>query len=124
MIKYWIKKYSTAIIIFLLAILLMKNCKSCTSERRNKYNIMQIELLNKTKLDSINSSLKESNYKYDSLLTINKYLLDSLHNISYENKVLKTIISEIKTDKEYYKKQNINLVNMAKNFTNKKDTIK
>ena len=37
--------------------------------------------------------------------------------------MLKAIISEVKNDKEYYKKQNRNLVNMANNLS-KKDTIK
>lgn len=123
MIKYWIKKYSYTIIIFLLVVLFMKSCKSCSIERHYNYNVKQIETFNKNIIDSLYDVINYNNLKYDSLQRKNELLLDSLHNITYENNILKTIILEVRNDKEYYKNQNINLVNIANNLYTK-DTIK
>lgn len=118
-----IKKYSKYIIVFLLVLLLFKNCNSCSDKRQYEYNIKQIEINNSKYVDSLLDVIGNNEYLYDSLLKKNELLKDSLHNIYYENTALKAIISEVKSDKEYYKKQNRNLVNMANNLS-KKDTIK
>ena len=52
-IKYWIKKYSTYIIVFLLAVLLIKSCKSCSTERLNNYNIKQREIAYSNDIDNM-----------------------------------------------------------------------
>lgn len=122
-ITYWIKKYSTPIIVFLLAVLLLKSCKSCSNKRLNNYNIKQLEIAHSNNIDSLLNIILYKEFKYDSIYNIKTNLEDSLTNIIYENNMLKAIISEVKNDKEYYKKQNINLVNMANNLS-KKDTIK
>lgn len=122
-ITYWFKKYSSYIIVFLLAVLLIKSCKSCSSERLNNYNIKQLEIAHSNDMDSLLNIILYKEFEYDSIYNIKTNLEDSLTNITYENNMLKAIISEVKNDKEYYKKQNRNLVNMANNLS-KKDTIK
>lgn len=115
-IKYWISKYSTYIISFLIAVILLKSCKSCTTEKRYEYNIKHKHELYTTAIDSLTTVI-------DIKAADNKLLLDSINILQHENKLLKTVVDDIKQDKEYYRKQNRNLANMAENLT-KKDTIK
>jgi cell division protein FtsB len=52
-----------------------------------------------------------------------KDLCDTIHSLRAENTVLKDIIKDIKADREYYRKQNRDLANVAENLS-KRDTIK
>lgn len=115
-LKYWLNKYSTTIICFLMILLLFKSCKSCSTDKRYEYNIK-----NKTEhyiniIDSMQVIINEQSLN-------NSRLKDSIMTLQYENNILMTVIDDVKQDKEYYRKQNRNLVNMAENLS-KKDTIK
>ena len=115
-LKYWIKKYSSSIIIFLLIILFFKSCKSCSTERRYEYNLRHINEAYINTVDSLSVLVIKTSAD-------NKKLSDSINVLQYENSVLKSVITDIKEDKEYYRRQNKNLTNMAENLI-KKDTIK
>lgn len=115
-ITFWVKKYSTQIIIFLMIVLMLKECKSCSKNRQYQHYKIQYEY----NLDSIHNALimlKDTDTKI-----INK-LSDSIAALQYENKLLKSVMDDVKKDKEYYRKQNNSLTNMANKLV-KKDTIK
>ena len=122
-IKYWINKYSTPIITCLIALLLLKSCKSCSTEKRYEYNIKQNTELYCNKIDSMKLVTDSLQTIINSKTVINKQLTDSINTLKYENSLLKSAMDDVKKDKEYYRKQNRNLANMAENLT-KKDTIK
>ena len=98
-LKYWIKKYSSSIIIFLLIILFFKSCKSCSTERRYEYNLKHINEAYINTVDSLSVLVIKTS-------TDNKKLSDSINVLQYENSVLKSVITDIKEDKEYYRRQN------------------
>lgn len=122
-IKYWISKYSTPIITCLIALLLLKSCKSCSTEKRYEYNIKQNTELYCNKIDSMKLVTDSLQTIINSKTVINKQLTDSINTLKYENSLLTSAMDDVKKDKEYYRKQNRNLANMAENLT-KKDTIK
>jgi hypothetical protein len=122
-IKYWISKYSTYIVGCLIALLLLKSCKSCSTEKRYEYNIKQNTELYCNKIDSMKLVTDSLQTIINSKTVINKQLTDSINTLKYENSLLKSAMDDAKKDKEYYRKQNRNLANMAENLT-KKDTIK
>jgi hypothetical protein len=55
----------------------------------------------------------------DSTAIVNKQLSDSINILKYEKGVLETAVADAKKDKEYYRKQNRNLANMAENLSKK-----
>lgn len=122
-ITYWIKKYSTHIITILIVLLLLKSCKSCSTEKRYEYNIKQNTELYCNKIDSIKTIADSMQLVIDNKSTLNKQLSDSINTLKYENSLLKTAVDDAKKDKEYYRKQNRNLANMAENLS-KQDTNK
>lgn len=122
-IKYWISKYSTYIVTCLIALLLLKSCKSCSTEKRYEYSIKQNTELYCNKIDSMKHVSDSLQTIINSKTVINKQLVDSINTLKYENSLLKSAMDDVKKDKEYYRKQNRNLANMAENLT-KKDTIK
>ena len=111
-IIYWIKKYSMTIITILIALLLLKSCKSCSSERKYEYTKAKYNYT----IDSMQLVIESKIYD-------NKLLNDTINNLRHENSLLKDVITDVKKDKEYYRKQNRNLANVAENLS-KKDTIK
>ena len=122
-IKYWVNKYSTYIITILIAVLFLKSCKSCSTEKRYEYNIKQTTNVYTNIIDSLNKRTDSMQVVIDKEAIINKQLSDSINTLKYENNLLKSVIDDTKKDKEYYRKQNRNLATMAENLT-KKDTIK
>ena len=118
-IKYWINKYSTYIISLLIAILLLKSCKSCSNEKRYKYDIKQTTDLYNGTITYMQESIDSLELIIDSTAVVNKQLSDSINILKYENSVLQTAIADAKKDKEYYRKQNRNLANMAENLSKK-----
>ena len=114
-VKEWIKKYSLIIIICLIVLLFGKTCSNNSNKRRHEYTINKYE------------------YTIDSISNINKQLTDSIIMLNHENKILNDVLVDVKKDKEYYIKQNRNLVNVVndanaavKNLShksNKKDTL-
>lgn len=122
-IKYWINKYSTYIVTGLIALLLLKSCNSCFTEKRYEYSIKQNTELYCNKIDSIKFVADSLQTIINSKTVINKQLTDSINTLKYENSLLKTAVDDAKKDKEYYRKQNRNLANMAENLS-KQDTNK
>ena len=112
-IKYWINKYSTYIVTGLIALLLLKSCKSCSTEKRYEYSIKQNNELYCNKIDSMKLVADSLQTIINSKTVINKQLADSINTLKYENSLLKSAMDDAKKDKEYYRKQNRNLANMA-----------
>lgn len=111
-IKNWLNEHKSLIIGLLIAVLMFKNCNSCTQERRYEYAIDQYEYT----LDSMQVVIDERSVD-------TKDLCDTIHALRSENTILKDIIRDIKADREYYRKQNRDLANVAENLS-KRDTIK
>lgn len=111
-IKTWIKEHYMLIIICLLMTLIFKGCKSCSSERKYEYTKAKYNYT----IDSMQLVIESKIYD-------NKLLNDTINNLRHENSLLKDVIIDVKKDKEYYRKQNRNLANVAENLS-KKDTIK
>ena len=118
-IKTWIKEHYMLIIICLLILMMLKSCKSCSAERRFEYTINKYNYI----IDSVNNITDSLKHTIDTKNIINKQLIDSINTLKYENNILRSVIDDTKKDKEYYRKQNRNLVNVAENLS-KKDTIK
>jgi cell division protein FtsB len=114
-IKNWLNEHKALIIGLLIALLMFKNCNSCTQERKYEYTITQYEQI----IDSMQIAIDER-------MMDTKDLCDTIHSLRAENTVLKDVIKDIKADKEYYKKQNRNLTTVAENLSKyeKQDTIK
>ena len=111
-VKSWVKDRHWVVIGCLVVLLMFKSCKVNFIERQMTYNTTKYELM----LDSMQ-------YTIDVYSLDNKDLYDSLSFIRAENNLLKELIKDIKKDKEYYRKQNRNLANVAEALS-KKDTIK
>ena len=111
-IKDWVKDHQSLIIGCLLLVIMLKGCTSCNNKRQYEYRIAQYEII----VDSLQTTLDER-------LLDKKDLCDTIHSLRAENTVLKSVIKEIKADKEYYRKQNRNLAVVAENLS-KQDTIK
>jgi cell shape-determining protein MreC len=115
--KFWFKKYSVYIAIFLMIILLFKSCNSCSAERRYEYILANT-------IDSYTYNIDSMQNVIDDYKNTCGKLQDSLSVLKHENNLLESIIEEVRQDKEYYKNQNRNLTNVAKNLSVRKDTIK
>ena len=111
-IKKWIKEHQSLIIGLLVLVLMLKGCSSCNMERRYEYQTIQYEYV----IDSMQTVIDERSMD-------KKDLYDTIYSLRSENTILKEVLKETKADKEYYKKQNRNLANVAENLS-KKDTIK
>lgn len=111
-IKTWIKDHYNIIIILLVIALMLKGCNSCNIERKYEYQEMRYEHV----IDSMQTVIDERSID-------TKDLCDTIHSLRAENTVLKDIINDIKADREYYRKQNRDLANVAENLS-KRDTIK
>ena len=111
-IKNWIKEYQSLIIGLLILVIICKSCTSCQEERRYEYHKAVYENI----IDSMNTVIDERSID-------TKDLCDTIHSLRAENTVLKDIIKDVKADKEYYRKQNRDLANVAENLS-KRDTLK
>lgn len=111
-IKSWVQDRHWVVISCLVVLLMFKSCKVNFIERQMNYNTTKYELM----LDSMQ-------YTIDVYSLDNKDLHDSLSFVRAENTMLKELIKDVKQDKEYYRKQNRNLANVAEALS-KKDTIK
>lgn len=111
-IKTWIKDHYQLIIGLLIMVIMLKGCSSCNMERRYEYQETQYEYV----IDSMQAIIDERSID-------TKDLCDTIHSLRAENTVLKDIIKDVKADKEYYRKQNRDLANVAENLS-KRDTIK
>ena len=111
-IKTWIKDHYQLIIGLLIMVIMLKGCSSCNMERRYEYQETQYEYI----IDSMQAVIDERSID-------TKDLCDTIHSLRAENTVLKDIIKDIKADREYYRKQNRDLANVAENLS-KRDTLK
>ena len=111
-IKTWIKDHYQLIIGLLIMVIMLKGCSSCNMERRYEYQEIQYEYI----IDSMQAVIDERSID-------TKDLCDTIHSLRAENTVLKDIIKDIKADREYYRKQNRDLANVAENLS-KRDTLK
>ena len=109
-IKEWLKDHKSLIIGLLILVLMLKSCTACQNEKRYEYKQIQYEYV----IDSMQTVIDERTLD-------KKDLCDTIHSLRAENTVLKDVIKDIRSDKEYYKKQNRNLANVAENLS-KKDT--
>ena len=109
-LKEFYHKYINIIVIILLCVIVLKGCQGCSLKRRISYNNIQMEQV----IDSLQGVVDENK---DSV----RYLQDTICSLRLENESLKGTISDLKSDKEYYKKVNTNLVNVTKNLSNKKE---
>lgn len=112
-IKVWVKEHHLLVIVCLLVIIMFKGCKSCSSERRFDYQLSNYEHV----IDSMQTVIDNGSIS-------NKDLYDSINSLKSENNMLKDVIKDIRDDKEYYKKQNRNLTNVAENLSKKENDIK
>jgi septal ring factor EnvC (AmiA/AmiB activator) len=110
-IKEWLKEHQSLIIACLLLVIMLKGCSSCQAERQFEYQMTRYEYA----IDSMQNIIDERSIN-------TKDLCDTIHSLRAENTVLKNVITEIKADKEYYRKQNKNLAVVAENLS-RKDTI-
>lgn len=110
-IKNWLNEHKVLIIGLLIALLMFKNCNSCTQERKYEYTITQYEQI----IDSMQIVIDER-------MMDKKDLCDTIHNLRKENTVLKDVIKDLKEDKNYYRRTNRDLVNVTEALS-KKDTI-
>lgn len=110
-IKNWLNEHKSLIIGLLIALLMFKNCNSCTQERKYEYTIIQYEQI----IDSMQIAIDER-------MMDTKDLCDTIHNLRKENTVLKDVIKDLKEDKNYYRRTNRDLVNVTEALS-KKDTI-
>lgn len=111
-IKTWIKDHYQLIIGLLIMVIMLKGCNSCNMERRYEYQETQYEYV----IDSMQAVIDERSID-------TKDLCDTIHSLRAENTVLKDIIKDVKADREYYRKQNRDLANVAENLS-KRDTLK
>jgi hypothetical protein len=111
----WIKSHSTLVIVILIIFIMMKGCKSCSTERRHEYNTNRLEFV----IDSLNTELKTNTYSADTNI---RNLYDTIHSLRAENTILKGIIKDIQQDKEHYRKVNTDALRIIKEQQN--DTIK
>lgn len=109
-IKTWIKEYQSLIIGLLILVVMLKGCQCCNIERQYEYHQSRYEYV----IDSMQTVIDERSMD-------KKDLCDTIHLLRGENTVLKDVIKDIRSDKEYYKRQNRNLANVAENLS-KKDT--
>lgn len=111
-IKEWLKEYQPLIIGLLILILMLKGCTSCQEQRRYEYSKSQYEYV----IDSMQNVIDERS-------TDTKDLCDTIHSLRAETSILKDVIKDLREDKNYYRKTNDDLANVAKSLT-KKDTLK
>ena len=108
----WVRLHHWTVISALCVLLMFKSCKVNFNERQLEYNKHKYELV----IDSMQDVIDNGNKDYESLL-------DTLHFVNRENIMLKELINETKQDKEYYRKQNRKLTDVAE-VLSRKDTIK
>ena len=103
------------VITALLFIIMMKGCKSCSTERRYEYNKVKQEHV----IDSLNTQLEVYKYSKDTSV---RNLYDTIHTLRRENAVLKEVMKDMQKDKEHYRKVNIDAMRIIKE--KQTDTIK
>lgn len=108
----WVRLHHWIVIGSLCFLLMFKSCRVNFNERQLEYNKQKYEYV----IDSMQNEIDNSNKDYEALL-------DTLHFVNRENMMLKELINETKQDKEYYKKQNRKLTDVAE-VLSRKDTIK
>jgi hypothetical protein len=108
----WVRLHHWIVISALCVLLMFKSCKVNFNERKIEYNKHKYELV----IDSMQDVIDNGNKEYESLL-------DTLTLVNSENMMLKDLIKEAKQDKEYYRKQNRKLTDVAE-VLSRKDTIK
>jgi uncharacterized coiled-coil DUF342 family protein len=107
----WIKGHKTLIITCLFIMLVLKGCNSCSMERRYEYNLSAYEY----KIDSMQSIIDERSID-------TKDLCDTIHSLRTENSILKSVISDLKSDRDHYRKINKELVGVTDKLSKKDNT--
>jgi hypothetical protein len=105
----WIKEYSLLIISCLILVIMIKGC---SSNRKYEYMSNKYEYTITTMTNTIDSC----NFN-------TRCLCDTIYNLRQENALIKDMLKDAKSDKEYYRKVNNNLVNVTNNLSYKNDTI-
>lgn len=111
-IMKWVRLNHWYVIGALFFLLMIRGCKLNYAEKQLDYSKHKYELV----IDSMQDVIDNGNKDYESLL-------DTLTLVNSENMMLKDLIKEAKQDKEYYRKQNRKLTDVAE-VLSKKDTIK
>lgn len=110
----WIKSHTMLIITILVLFIMMRGCKSCSTERRYEYNKAKQECV----IDSLNTQLEIYKYSKDTLV---RNLYDTIHSLRRENTILKNVVKDIQKDKEHYRRVNNDVIRIIKEQQN--DTI-
>ena len=108
-IKDFIKEHALLIVALLLLAIMLKGCSTDRLSRRYEYASKQYE----TQIDSLQTTIDK--YKME----IKNYS-DSLYIVRTENATLKEVVSDVKKDKEFYKRVNRDLVSVIGNEHNNK----
>lgn len=103
-IKEFIKEHALLIVVLLFVVILLKGCSTDRLTRRYEFTTNQYEL----RIDSLQTTI--NNYKAE----IKNYQ-DTVYVVRTENTTLKEIISDVKRDKEFYKRVNMDLVSVIGN---------
>jgi predicted RND superfamily exporter protein len=103
-IKDFIKEHTLLIIAILILMIMLKGCSTDRLSRRYEFAANQYEL----KIDSLQAAI--DNYK-----TEIKNYKDTIYIVRNENTTLKEVVSDVKRDKEFYKRVNMDLVSVIGN---------
>ena len=103
-IKDFIKEHALLIVAILLLAIMLKGCSTDRLSRRYEYAANQYEL----RIDSLQTTI--DNYK-----TEIKNYQDTVYIVRNENATLKEVVSDVKRDKEFYKRVNMDLVSVIGN---------
>ena len=103
-IKEFIKEHALLIVALMFLVILLKGCSTDRLTRRYEFTANQYEL----KIDSLQTTI--NNYK-----TEIKNYQDTVYIVRNENTTLKEVVADVKRDKEFYKRVNMNLVSVIGN---------
>ena len=103
-IKDFIKEHALLIVAILLLAIMLKGCSTDRLARRYEFAVNQYEL----RIDSLQTTI--DNYK-----TEIKNYQDTVYIVRNENATLKEVVSDVKRDKEFYKRVNMDLVSVIGN---------
>lgn len=103
-IKDFIKEHALLIVALMFLVILLKGCSTDRLTGRYEYAANQYEL----RIDSLQTAI--DNYK-----TEIKNYQDTVYIVRNENATLKEVVSDVKRDKEFYKRVNMDLVSVIGN---------